>query len=141
MTAPHEATIVHEIEGPSNRSFGVTVGGILIVIAMVRWALKGSMSTLMLVFCIVGLVLIVLALIAPNRLATANKLWTKLGLLLFKVANPVIMFLIYVTTFVPIGLFRRWRGHDPLSTLIDSSASTYWIDRERGAELSMLNQF
>ncbi len=34
MTAPHEATIVHEIEGPTNRSFGVTVGGILVVIAI-----------------------------------------------------------------------------------------------------------
>ena len=34
MTAPHETTIVHEIAGSTNRSFGVTVGGILIVIAI-----------------------------------------------------------------------------------------------------------
>ena len=46
-------------------------------------------------------------LVAPARLAPLNRAWTALGLLLFKVVNPVVLGLIYLTTIVPIGLFMR----------------------------------
>ena len=59
-----------------------------------------------------------------------NKAWTKLGLVLFKVVNPVVLGMIFVVTIVPIGLIMRALGKDPLRLKFDPSATSYWIERD-----------
>ena len=139
----HEVFTDEIPEGPSNRAFGYTVGGILLAIALVRWAWVGELGVVMAVLGAVGLVLVVCAFVYPDILIIPNKLWAKLGLLLFTVVNPIIMFLIYVTTFIPIGIIMRIRGHDPLASSIDKSGGTYWVSREEEPSdaSSMRNQF
>ncbi len=137
-----EPVVEHLPEGPTNRSFGYTVGGILIGLMLLRWLISGKFTTFSITLTAIGAVLVLLALVAPATLTIPNRLWMKLGLLLFAIVNPVVMFLIYATTFVPIGLFMRWRGHDPLAAAFDREASTYWIDRAKDADpSSMRNQF
>lgn len=137
-----EPLVEHVPEGPSNRSFGYTVGGILIGLMLLRWLISGTFTSFAIGLTAIGAVLVLLALVAPAMLTVPNRLWMKLGLLLFAIVNPVVMFLIYATTFVPIGLFMRWRGQDPLAASFDRNASTYWIDRAPGADPStMRNQF
>jgi Saxitoxin biosynthesis operon protein SxtJ len=89
------------------------------------------------------LCLIVLALVRAQSLSGLNRAWTKLGLLLFKVVNPVVLALIYLVTIVPIGLIMRACGHDPLRLKRDPSASTYWVKREPPgpAPETMIHQF
>lgn len=130
-------------EGPSNRSFGYTVGGILTLIALVKWWRASEITTVTAVLALIGVVLVVLALIAPSTLTRANHLWMRLGLVLFKIVNPVVMFLIYVSTFVPIGIYLRLRGNDALTEQFDKNAKTYWIDKPQGeaAQATMKNQF
>ncbi|MCA1405015.1 hypothetical protein I6F26_08535 [Ensifer sp. IC3342] len=143
MSASHEPIIENTPEGPSNRSFGYTVGGILFCIALLRWWLAEHVTPLTIALGSVGIALVVLAYLAPHTLTTANRLWTKLGLLLFKVINPVVMLLIYVTTFIPIGVLMRLRGHDPLAAAFDRSASTYWKTRppNEPTPATMRNQY
>ncbi|WP_331372025.1 SxtJ family membrane protein [Sinorhizobium chiapasense] len=143
MSASHEPIIETIPEGPSNRSFGYTVGGILSCIAVLRWWQAEQATPLTIAFGSVGIALVALAYLAPDTLTVANRLWTKLGLLLFKVINPVVMLLIYVTTFIPIGLVLRLRGHDPLAPALDRSASTYWKTRpaHEPVPATMRNQF
>jgi hypothetical protein len=90
-----------------------------------------------------GLVLVVFGLAAPARLAPLNRAWTRLGLILFKVVNPVVLGLIYLTTVVPIGLFMRLLGRDLLSLKIDRQAASYWVVREPPgpAPETMIHQF
>jgi hypothetical protein len=137
-----EPLVEHLPEGPSNRSFGYTVGGILIALMLLRWLFTGSFSLVPSRGRGCGATLVLLAAVAPSVLTVPNRLWMKLGLLLFAIVNPVVMFLIYVTTFVPIGLFMRWRGHDPLAARFDRAGPTYWIDRPPGDDpATMRNQF
>jgi hypothetical protein len=137
-----EPLVEHLPEGPSNRSFGYTVGGILIGLMLIRWLISGKFTTFSMSLTAIGAVLVLLALVAPQTLTVPNRLWMKLGLLLFAIVNPVVMFLIYATTFVPIGLFMRWRGHDPLAAQFDRAAPSYWIDHPRGEDpAAMRNQF
>jgi hypothetical protein len=123
-----------EVKGSSDRGFGLTVGGILLAIAGVRtglhlWAgteptwFEGALAG-------IGVLLLVFGLIAPARLAPLNRAWTGLGLLLFKVVNPVVLGLIYLTTIVPIGLMLRLTGRDPLSLKFDRETASYWVVRE-----------
>lgn len=117
-----------EIAGGSDRAFGLTVGGILIAIALVRAAF-GRIDLLGGVLSVAGLPLVLLALAAPALLAPLNHAWTRLGLLLFRVMNPLVMGVIFVATVIPTGLIMRALGKDPLRRRLDRGARSYWIER------------
>ncbi|MCB1833626.1 MAG: hypothetical protein KDH19_09345, partial [Geminicoccaceae bacterium] len=87
--------------------------------------------------------LLLAAALAPDRLAIANRAWTKLGLLLARIVNPVILFAVFVLTIVPIGICMRLFGKRPLAVAFDRTASTYWIEREPAGKTadSLRNQF
>ncbi|WP_159587178.1 SxtJ family membrane protein [Chelativorans xinjiangense] len=131
MVAPHETLIEKKLEGPSNRSFGLTVGGILLVFVVARLWLVGHFTVTTASLAAIGAVLVLLAAVAPAVLDRPNRLWTALGVLLFRFANPVIMLVIYTTTFVPIGIVLRVRGHDPLARRAGRTRESYWISRTR----------
>lgn len=140
----HERIESHErIEGPTDRSFGLTVGGILLGIALVKAFFFTGWTLLAQGLALIGACLVALALLRPPLLAPLNRAWLRLGLFLFKVVNPIVMFLIYATTVVPIGLFLRLRGKDLLRLRRDPRAASYWIPREPPGPTpeSMRNQF
>lgn len=140
----HERIESHErIEGPTDRSFGFTVGGILVGIALVKAFFFTGWTLLAQALALIGASLVVLALLRPPLLAPLNRAWLRLGLFLFKIVNPIVMFLIYATTVVPIGLFLRLRGKDLLRLRRDPTAASYWIPREPPGPTpeSMRNQF
>jgi Saxitoxin biosynthesis operon protein SxtJ len=136
-----------KVKGSTDRGFGLTVGGILLAIAALRTGLhlwhdtepgwvEGG-------FAAIGVVLFGFGLAAPARLAPLNRAWTALGLLLFKVVNPVVLGIIYLTTIVPIGLFMRVSGRDPLHLKFDRQAGSYWVVRDPPGPVpqSMTQQF
>jgi Saxitoxin biosynthesis operon protein SxtJ len=132
-----------EANGSSDRGFGLTVGGILLLIAAVRTWLHDGYGAIELVLAAVGLCLIIVALVRAQSLARLNRAWTALGLILFKVVNPIVLGLIFLTTILPIGLIMRACRHDPLRLKRDPQASTYWVKREPPgpAPETMINQF
>jgi hypothetical protein len=87
--------------------------------------------------------LLAVTLLRPATLAPFNKVWTKLGLLLFKVISPITLGFVFLTTIVPIGFLMRIIGKDPLRLKKNAGASTYWIERvpPGPAPETMTNQF
>jgi fumarate reductase subunit D len=73
-------------------------------------------------------------------LTVPNLIWFKFGMLLGAIVAPVVMFLVYVTTFLPIGLILKATGKDLLRLRRDSAAKSYWITREDKPQ-SMSRQF
>jgi predicted membrane metal-binding protein len=130
----------HQVVGSSDRSFGLTVAAFLAIVAGLGWWRGGERWPYWLAaagaFALVALTL-------PRLLAPLNRVWTRLGLLLFRVVNPIVMFVLYAVTIVPIGLLMRLAGRDPLRLRFDRSAASYWIPREPPgpAPESMKNQF
>lgn len=140
----HEPIEAHErIEGPSDRSFGLTVGGILAALGLLKALLFTGWTPLAWALLLVGGALVAVALLRAPLLAPLNRAWLRLGLLLFKIVNPIVMFLIYATTVVPIGLWMRLLGKDLLRLRRDPTAASYWIPREPPGPTpeSMRNQF
>jgi hypothetical protein len=135
------------VKSSSDRGFGLTVGGIVLAIAAVRSGLElwhgGAPGWVEGALAALGALLVLFGLIAPARLAPLNRAWTKLGLLLFKVVNPVVLGLIYLSTIVPIGLLMRLRGRDLLSLKFDRRAASYWVVRTPPgpAPATMIRQF
>mgnify|MGYP001249993516 CR=1 FL=1 len=120
----HESlSAAHVVGGASDRGFGLTVGGILAVLGLVRWLTAG-----------IG---------PPAAPLLAVGLPPVLGLLLGRIVTPVVMGVVYLLAFVPTGLVMRARGRDLLWLRRDPDAQTYWIERRPPgpAPNSMTNQF
>jgi Saxitoxin biosynthesis operon protein SxtJ len=145
MSSTHESFREHvEVKTASDRSFGLTVGGILVLIAAWRWTFGESepgWGTVLLATA--GAALFGLGLLASAWLAPLNRAWTKLGLLLGRVMTPVVLALVFALSVVPVGLVRRALGHDPLRLRRQTGSDGYWIRRQPpGPEpRSMTDQF
>jgi large-conductance mechanosensitive channel len=75
------------------------------------------------------MVFLTVALIRPSFLSTPHTLWLKLGLLLSKVVNPIVMALIFFTIVTPLAFLMKFLGKDLLSLKFNKDAKTYWLER------------
>jgi predicted membrane metal-binding protein len=129
-----------EIKPSSDRSFGLVVATFFLIVGFwplvraqpIRWWALG-------VAAVFGL----LALLWTAALAPFNRLWVKLGALLYKVVSPIVMAMLFYVTVTPIALLMRLLGKDPLRLRRDPDAASYWIDRTPPGPSpeSMKNQF
>ena len=117
-----------EVKGGSNRSFGIVFCLVFGIIA--AWPLLFSDGRPYWWALAVSLVFLVLALVYPRSLTVPNRLWTKLGLLLHRIVNPLIMGLIFFLAFTPMAILLRALGKDLLNMKRDTSADSYWILRD-----------
>ena len=115
------------IEGSSNRAFGLVFAAVFLIVALlpllsgeaVRWWSAA-----------VAAVFGALAVLAAPALGPLNKLWTRLGMLLHRIVNPVVLGIMFFIVVTPTGLLMRIAGKDPLRLKRDSAVSTYWIERD-----------
>src|SRR4051812_324434 len=87
-------------------------------------------------------VLLAISLVRPSLLHLPNLAWTRLGLLLGKVMNPLVTGLLFFVVFTPAALVLRLRGKDLLKLAREPEAESYWERRTPSDETaSMINQF
>jgi hypothetical protein len=143
QTAHEEFTEFSEIKLPSNRSFGLTVGLIGFAIGLFRWFAKDTIPLDAMLLIPLGAALAILAIVAPQLLAVPNLLWMKLGGLLARIMNPLIMALMYFGIFMPVALVFRMFGRDALHLRINRGQESYWISRDPPGPdpATMTNQF
>jgi hypothetical protein len=129
-----------QIEGPSDRRFGLIAGIVVGVVGAVHLA-RGDIHW---AWCLAAAaVLAALALCRPAALSPLNRLWRRLGLLLSGIVSLFALALLFTSTIVPIGTLMRLCGRDPLRLQRNPAATSYWIERRpRGPPPEgMRNQF
>ena len=111
----------------SDRSFGIVMAAASAVVTVLNgwhggslWLWTGGLAALFLV----------VALLYPVALNPLNRAWLKFGLLLHKVANPIVMGLLFYGTVLPTGLVMRALGRDLLRLKRQPDADSYWIVRQ-----------
>jgi Saxitoxin biosynthesis operon protein SxtJ len=128
------------VAGPSDRKFGLTMAAVFAVIG--GFALYGGSVSgpawLGLASVFAGL-----ALWRPRSLRLANAGWLRLGLLMYRFVNPVVMAILFFIAIMPIGLTMRLFGKDFLRLKWDRTLPTYWLHRSdpRPPSESMRQQF
>jgi O-antigen/teichoic acid export membrane protein len=137
----HERLSAHHelpIRGSSNRSFGLIFAAFLCIIALLPLFSRGEVRLWALM---VAAVFAVIAITVPSILTPLNKAWMRLGLLLHRVVNPIVLGLMFLIAIVPIGLLMRLIGKDLLRLKFSRDASSYWIVREpKGPDPRSLNR-
>ncbi|MBM3488124.1 MAG: hypothetical protein FJX67_16070 [Alphaproteobacteria bacterium] len=138
-TRPTETTTARA-SGSSDRGFGLVMAAVFAIIGVWPALFSGPPRLWSLA---VAALFLAAAGAAPRLLAPLNRLWTRFGVLLHRVMNPVVMAIVFYGTVVPIGLVMRALGKDPLRLRRDRAATTYWIAREPPgpAPETMKNQF
>lgn len=102
-------------KGPKNpeRSFGISVGGVLLAIA--AFAVWRGRMTAAEVLGAVGAVLLVLGLTAPRLLKYPSKAWWAFAMALGYVNARIILSMAFFLVLTPISTIWRLIGRDPLA--------------------------
>ncbi len=129
-----------EVKGSSDRAFGMVFTVVFVIVGL--WPLMGGANPRIWALIVAG-VFGAAALMYPTILAPLNRLWTRFGLLLHKITNPIIMGLVFFVTVTPTALIMKMMGKDPLNRKFDRNAKSYWIDRQPPGPSpeTMKNQF
>jgi hypothetical protein len=136
LESEHDEIVV----GPSDRNFGFTMAGVFALIGSLG-LYKGSSHAP--IWLGIAAVFAGLTVWRPQSLGLANHAWLKLGLLMYRVVNPVIMAILFFGAILPIGWMMRIFGKDFLRLQRDRAAPTYWLPRAdpRPPAESMRQQF
>ena len=129
-----------KIEVGSTRSFGIVFCVVFLLIGL--YPLLHEAQVRVWSLAVAG-VFLFFAFFFSSVLQPLNVLWFRFGMLLARIVNPIVMFVIYVTTIVPFGLGARLFGKDLLRVKLDPKQQSYWVEREPpGPEpKSLKNQF
>lgn len=95
------------------RSFGLSVGGVLVAIAAFL-AYRGRVDRAT-VLGAVGVTLVVLGQFAPRLLKWPSAVWWKFAMVLGYVNARVILTIAFAIVLTPVSLAWRLTGHDPLA--------------------------
>ncbi len=103
----------HQKPNFKERSFGVSVGAVLLLIAaLLVW--RGRIQTAAVIGGI-GAVLLVLGLTQPRLLKWPSAVWWKFAMILGYVNARIILTVAFFIMLVPLGLLWRVIGKDPLA--------------------------
>lgn len=138
----HESYQDEHPDMPTERSTGFVFAVVATIVALILFYVNDyAITTGVVISLTVAAIFAILAQFASQLLRPLNILWFKFSLLLFKIVNPVIMFILYATVIVLPGLLMQLI-RDPLKAKKDPSAKTYWIEKDPDSSTrSMKNQF
>jgi Saxitoxin biosynthesis operon protein SxtJ len=136
----HENFSREEASTPgSDRTFGLVMAAALALVGVINAWHHGRVWPWELAAAVLFLAA---AVLKPSVLHPLNRLWMKLGLLLNRIVNPIVMGLLFFGTIWPTGVVMRMRGRDFLRLKREPSADTYWIARPPGPKPeTMRDQF
>lgn len=122
----------------SERSFGLVFAVVFAIVAL--WPLTHGAGPRWWAFA-VALGFAAAGFLAPRVLRPLNILWFRFGLLLGRIAGPVVIGVIFFVAVTPTALIFKLLGKDPLRLKADESSNSYWIERDEARHGSMRDQF
>jgi hypothetical protein len=96
----------------TERSFGLSVGGVLCVLAAALYWLGRPVRAE--ITGVIGLALVVLGAVAPSLLKGPRVWWWRIARTVGDFNARVLLTVMFVVVFVPIGVIWRLTGKDPL---------------------------
>ena len=130
---------IPELDRQGLRKFGLLTGAIVIALFgfFFPWVFNASMPRWP---WILGGVLAMWALLAPNSLRGVYRQWMKLGLRLSKITTPIILGIVFFFVIFPFGLVMRIAGHDPMSRRIEPDIQSYRVISDKPAPSSSMEK-
>jgi len=113
---------------PELKKFGITMGLVLLSIALLILLRHKAIATAIL---IISAVFLLLAFIRASVLKPVDFFWMKLAFILAWLNVKLLLFILFYLIFAPIGILMRLLKIDLLDRKIDKNKSSYWIKKEK----------
>jgi len=108
------------------RKFGLTVGGVLLLIAAFLFYFEKPSA---IYFGVIGGVLLVSGLTIPQMLKPLNKVWMGLAIVLGFFMSRLILTILFYFALTPISIIAKLARKKFITLKYDKSAKTYWERR------------
>ena len=142
MSAGHEKIVSHDDrEPPSIKNFGLTFAVVFALIAFSPLVLRAEHPRYWALG--LGLAFAAAAYLAPSLLKPLNLLWFRLGMLLHRIVNPIVLGIMFLVFITPVALVLRLLGKKLIPLTFERDKASYWIERipPGPAPDSLRNQF
>ena len=97
---------------PTERSFGLGVGGVCIGLAALFW--WRGYPTVGLVLLVTGTLLVGFGLVAPSALRVPNRVWWRVAQVVGWVNTRILLTAFFAVVLTPVGVVMRLFGRNPL---------------------------
>ena len=108
------------------RKFGLTVGGVLLIIAALLLYFEKSSAPY---FGAIGGILFLAGILIPQILKPLNKIWMGLAIVLGFFMSRLILTILFYLVLTPIAFIAKIVGKKFLILKYDKSTNTYWEKR------------
>ena len=112
------------------RVFGYGLGLISFLFGIIR-GLKHGFHLVSWIFLICCAVFITVTCFDLSALKPGYRAWMKVAHWIGNVFSTIILSIIFILIFTPIGLFFRMIGKDHLQRTLDPKAKTYWRGKKK----------
>jgi hypothetical protein len=127
MATHEDFSRTHDVKSSSHRSFGWVFTIVFAIIGVWPALFGGAVRWWCL---IVSAAFLAVTLAAPALLGPLNKLWLRLGLLLNRVVNPLVLGIMFYLVVTPMAWIMRVAGKDSMRARTGRGDSSYWIKRD-----------
>ncbi|MFN2542791.1 MAG: SxtJ family membrane protein [Chthoniobacterales bacterium] len=122
--------------------FGFILGGIAILLGLLLLVRHRSGNLTVLSGQVLGVLLVIMAVVAPRALKYLHAVWIGLSLLIGWVMTRVILTLVFLLVVTPIGLLQRLASRSSVDLRGRTGAASYWQPRQKTfAPADYRNQF
>jgi len=106
----------------------------LVALPLLGWLWSGGNATVIAGTAALGVVLAVGGSLCPRAIRPIFVGLTLIAVPIGMVISELALLLVFFGMFVPMGLFFRLIGRDPLQRKLDREAETYWQPKNRPAD-------
>ena len=109
----------------SNKSFGIQLSAIFFIIFLIRLYFN-FFNILEVTLVSLSVFFITISFIKPSILNRIRIIFSQLAILLARIINPIIMFILYLFIFIPFGIVLKFFRYDPLKERKNENLKSYW---------------
>ena len=125
---------------PSNKSFGISMGAVLLLIGLYPLIVDQNPN----IWCLgIATYLFVVSFLYPQLHRPLNIIWFKIGAFMHANISPIMLGLIYFLVFTPTGIYLKMVNKKCSRFGFDRTKKTYWVDcrENKITSESFKNQF
>ena len=121
-----------------NRSFGLLFVAVLVLLGVLAyWENRPSC----IVWAGLAALFLLISLLLPRVLAPLRRGWLRIGQVLGRLMNPLVLAVVYAAVIIPVGGLMRLFHRDALARSRAPAAASYWSTGEEISADRLKDQF
>lgn len=131
----------HQIKKETSKKvFGYQLSSIFLLIILIRYIVFNQLNFIDFSLLVVGIILFGVSKFKSNYISPIRKFWLRLSIYIAKVLNPIMLMVVYILCFIPIGIIYKLIKKRNLKTEIKKTEETYW-EKPEDSKINFKDQY